>query len=323
MGEPAGIGGEITIRAWASRQAGVPAFFAIDDAARLEQVAVGLGVHVPIERIDDPGSAPAVYPNALPVLHMPLPRHPAPGSPDPANAAAVIRSIELAVQLAAEGKVGALVTNPIHKKALYDSGFTFPGHTEFLAHLAGLKQPPVMMLASPQLKVVPVTIHMALKDAIAGLDTNAIVHTAIVTHKALVHDFAIDTPRLAIAGLNPHAGEDGALGDEEQRIIIPAVSQLRAIGLAVQGPAPPDSLFSALSRQHYDAAICMYHDQALIPLKALDFDGGVNITLGLPFIRTSPDHGTAFDIAGTGLAQADSLIAAIRMAGEIARRRPG
>jgi len=321
MGEPAGIGGEITIQAWISRHSNVPAFFVIDDADRLEQLAASLGVQVPIERIDNPSAAHAVYADALPVLHMPLPRHPAPGHPDPVNASAVIHSIELAAQLANDGKAGAMVTNPIHKKALYDSGFAFPGHTEFLAHLAGLKQPPVMMLASPQLKVVPVTVHTALKQAIADLATDAIVHTAIVAHKALIHDFGINQPRLVLAGLNPHAGEDGSLGDEEQRIIKPAVTQLRAFGLAVKGPASPDSLFSTQARQSYDAAICMYHDQALIPIKALDFDGGVNITLGLPFLRTSPDHGTALDIAGTGQARSDSLIAAIRMANFMAHRR--
>ena len=320
-GEPAGIGGEITLKAWQRRSNDVPAFFAIDDPARLGRLGETTGLAVPVTTIDDPEQVAAVFPTALPVLARTLATASVPGKPDPANGPAVIAAIETAVALVDAGRAGAVVTNPIHKACLYRAGFGFPGHTEFLAHLAGTGTMPVMMLASPRLRVVPVTVHVSLKDAIAGLDADLIVKTAETTAAALRRDFAIARPRLAIAGLNPHAGEDGAMGSEEADIIAPAVERMRRAGIEARGPLPPDTLFHAAAREDYDAVLCMYHDQALIPIKTLDFDGAVNVTLGLPFVRTSPDHGTAFDIAGTGKASEASLIAALRMAADMARRR--
>jgi 4-hydroxythreonine-4-phosphate dehydrogenase len=254
-------------------------------------------------------------------LHCPLASPVVPGRPDPANAAAVVQAVERAVQLVKAGAAAALVTSPIYKKVLYDAGFHFPGHTEFLAALAGEDVRPVMMLAGEGLRVVPVTIHVSLRHAIDSLRTEEIVRAAYVTEAALRHDFGIASPRLAVAGLNPHAGEEGAMGREELDIIAPAVRVLKERGIFALGPVPPDTLFRARARQGYDAAICMYHDQALIPLKALDSDGGVNVTLGLPFVRTSPDHGTAFDIAGTGHASENSMMAALKLAASIAARR--
>ena len=219
------------------------------------------------------------------------------------------------------GKVGAVVTNPINKAALYRSGFRHPGHTEFLAELTGVPGREVMMLACPGLRVVPVTVHLRLRDAIAGLTTDTIVAAGRTTADALRRDFGVAAPRLAVAGLNPHAGEGGALGPEDQAIIAPAIATLRQAGIDASGPWPPDTMFSPAARPRYDAALCMYHDQALIPLKTLDMDGGVNVTLGLPIVRTSPDHGTAYDIAGKGVANPASLIAAFRLAAELAARR--
>jgi 4-hydroxythreonine-4-phosphate dehydrogenase len=323
MGEPAGVGGEIALKAWQARDPSSPPFFMVDDADRLERLAASLGLDVPVVRLAAAEVADEVFERALPVFDRPLPGAAVPGRPDPVHAAAVVAAIETAVECVRRGTAAAVVTNPIHKKTLYDAGFRFPGHTEFLADLAGGGCRPVMMLVCPMLRVVPVTVHVALATAITRLDEDAIVRTARAANHALRRDFGIDRPRLAIAGLNPHAGEDGALGDEERRIIAPAVDALRRAGMTAFGPVPPDTLFTAGSRETYDAAICMYHDQALIPLKALDFDGGVNVTLGLPFVRTSPDHGTALDIAGTGRARCGSLIAALRLAVAIARRRAG
>ena len=321
MGEPAGIGGDISLLAWTmAAQAGLPAFFLIDDADRLQTLAIRLGLSVPIARIAGPEQAGPMFSEALPVLHRPLPRRVAAGRPEPACAKCVVASIEEAVTLTRAGRSAAVVTNPIHKKTLYDAGFAFPGHTEFLAELSGGVRV-AMMLASPQLRVVPVTVHLALKEAIAALTTQDIVETGQITASSLQRDFGIATPRLAVAGLNPHAGEEGAMGDEDVRIVAPAVAALRARGIDARGPLPPDTMFHAAARATYDAALCMYHDQALIPLKTLDFDGGVNVTMGLPFVRTSPDHGTAFDVAGTGRARPASLIAAIRLAADIAARR--
>jgi 4-hydroxythreonine-4-phosphate dehydrogenase len=320
-GDPAGIGGEITLKAWRRRADGVPAFFAIDDPARLGRLGESTGLAVPVTAIDDPEQAAAIFPTALPVLAQALATEPVPGKPDATNGAGVIAAIETAVALAGAGRAGAIVTNPIHKACLYRAGFGFPGHTEFLAHLAGTGTMAVMMLASPLLRVVPVTVHVSLSDAIAGLDADLIVKTAEITAAALRRDFAIARPRLAIAGLNPHAGEDGAMGSEEADIIAPAVERMRRAGIEARGPLPPDTLFHAAARANYDAVLCMYHDQALIPIKTLDFDGAVNVTLGLPFVRTSPDHGTALDIAGTGKASEASLVAALKMAADIARRR--
>jgi len=321
MGEPAGIGGEVTLGAWrAAAHEHLAPFFAIDDADRLTSLSAKLGLAVPVARIEAPEAAAAMFPSALPVLHRPLPRAIAPGHPDRSAAPLVIGSIQEAVELARAGRAGAVVTNPINKKALYDSGFAFPGHTEFLAALTGDVRV-AMMLASPLLRVVLVSVHVALKDAIAGLNTDEIVATGTLAAQSLARDFGIARPRLAVAGLNPHAGEEGSMGEEDARIVAPAVALLRAAGIDALGPLPPDTMFHAEARQGYDAALCMYHDQGLIPLKTLDFAGGVNVTLGLPFVRTSPDHGTAFDIAGTGKASPASLIAALKLAGEIAARR--
>ncbi len=322
MGEPAGIGGETTLMAWLRRGEGLPAFFAIDDAARLERLAAGLGLDVPIRPIGRAEDAEAVFANALPVLDRPLAAAPTPGQIEPSNAPAVIAAIEQAVGLVRTGAAAAVVTNPIHKKALYTAGFIFPGHTEFLAALAG-GAPVIMMLAIPGLRVVPVTVHLSLRQAISTLNREAIVAAGTMTERALRRDFGLARPRLGVAGLNPHAGEDGALGGEDDTIVAPAVAALRAAGIDAIGPVPPDAMFTARARAGYDAAICMYHDQALIPLKALDVDHGVNITLGLPFVRTSPDHGTALDIAGKGIASPTSLMAALSTAADLARRRAG
>ncbi|HXP30966.1 MAG TPA: 4-hydroxythreonine-4-phosphate dehydrogenase PdxA [Stellaceae bacterium] len=320
MGEPAGIGGEIALAAWQQRrEAGLPSFFAIDDPARLERLAAKLDWTVPIRRIGAPEEAQAAFAHGLPVLTLALPRAAVPGQPDPANAPAVIQSITMAVALVRAGRAAALVTNPIQKETLYAAGFRHPGHTEFLGELAGSR--PVMMLVCPGLRVVPVTVHLPLAAAIASLTSADIVATGRIAAAALERDFGIARPRLAVAGLNPHAGEHGTIGREEIEIIAPAIAILKSDGIAVSGPAPADSLFHAAARRHYDAALCMYHDQALIPLKTIDFDRGVNVTLGLPFIRTSPDHGTALDIAGQGVANPASLIAALDLAGKMAARR--
>ena len=311
MGEPAGIGAEIAVRAWHALRLTGPEFVLIDDVTRL--------IGAPLQRVEQPREAR--FAEALPVLHRPLPRPAVAGHPSPATAAAVIAAIETAVDMARAGLVSGIVTNPIQKSVLTAAGFAHPGHTEFLGALAGTGVPPVMMLACPELRVVPVTVHEPLARAIARLTTDLIVEHARVTHAALIRDFGIAAPRLAIAGLNPHAGEAGTLGGEEAAIIAPAVAALRTLGIAASGPWPPDTMFTALSRPRYDAAICMYHDQALIPIKTLDMAGGVNVTLGLSIIRTSPDHGTALDIAGQGIASAESLIAAIRLAANIARHR--
>jgi 4-hydroxythreonine-4-phosphate dehydrogenase len=322
MGEPAGVAGELALAAWLARRAeSLPVFFGIDDPARLERIARNLGLDVPVRVVNSPEEAAAAFGSALPVIPEPLRRPVSPGTPDPANGDAVISSIRRAVEFALRGRAGAVVTNPIHKKSLYDAGFRYPGHTEFLAALVDGKPTPVMMLVVPSLRVVPVTIHMPLARAVAELKPGAIVHCGRVTAAALARDFAIPKPTLAVAGLNPHAGESGELGREEIQTIAPAVEALRAEGIAALGPLPADTLFHPRARARYDAVLCMYHDQALIPLKTIDFDHGVNVTLGLPFVRTSPDHGTAFDIAGKGTASPASLIAAIKLAGEMAMRR--
>jgi len=313
MGDPAGIGGEITLKAWlALRDTGM-VFVAMDDPDRLRRI----GLSVPVRVVDDVRAAAAVFPFALPVLAVRLPVDPVPGQPDQANALAVVASIEQATKLALAGMVGGVVTNPISKAVLYQAGFRYPGHTEFLADLTGVLGRQVMMLASPLLRVVPVTVHVSLRDAIGMLTAEMIVATARTTAMALRRDFGIAAPRLAIAGLNPHAGEQGALGSEDATIVQPAIDRLRAEGIDVSGPWPPDTMFTASARNRYDVAICMYHDQALIPLKTLDMDHGVNVTLGLPIVRTSPDHGTAFDIAGKGVADPTSLIAALELARDL------
>ncbi|MFN4310554.1 MAG: 4-hydroxythreonine-4-phosphate dehydrogenase PdxA [Ferrovibrio sp.] len=321
MGEPAGIGGEIALQSWLRRNdAALPPFLLIDDPARLRAIADHLGWNIPLQTIDAPEQAADAFAHALPVLPLHLPAQTQPGIPDRRNAPAVLHAIELATALCRKGRLGAIVTNPIHKAALYDAGFIHPGHTEFLAALCETPRP-VMMLASERLRVVPVTIHVSLRQAIEQLTPDLVVETGRITAADLREKFGIARPRLAVAGLNPHAGEARSMGLEDAEIIAPAVERLRSEGIDARGPLPPDTMFHTEARASYDAAICMYHDQALIPIKTLDFDSGVNVTLGLPIIRTSPDHGTAFDIAGKGLAKPDSLIAALRMAGAMAAHR--
>jgi 4-hydroxythreonine-4-phosphate dehydrogenase len=321
MGEPAGIGGEIALKAWLNRGDGVPPFYLIDDPDRLASLARRLGWPTPIRSIDAPDQALAVFNDAVPVTPVGRAIHARPARPDPGDAPAVLHSIETAVRDVRSGRAAALVTNPIHKDSLYRAGFHHPGHTEYLADLAGAAEAPVMMLVCPALRVVPVTIHLSLSRAIESLTSAAIVHAGRITVAALRQDFGLVSPILAFAGLNPHAGEAGGLGREEIEIIEPALEELRGAGIDARGPLPSDTMFHAEARRTYDAALCMYHDQALIPIKTIDFYGGVNVTLGLPFVRTSPDHGTAFAIAGRGTARADSLIAALRLAAEMAARR--
>jgi len=321
MGDPAGIGGELTLRAWSALRQGPYWFVALDDPERLNTLATRMGLDVPITAISQPREAHTRFQHALPVLPVKLAEPAQPGQPRKANAASVVRSIELAASLAQTGLVGGIVTNPINKAALYDAGFAYPGHTEFLADLTGVPGREVMMLACPMLRVVLVTIHIPLRQVLETLTTEMIVATARTTATTMRRDFGLPRPRMAIAGLNPHAGEQGALGDEEARIVTPAIEILRAEGHAVSGPWPPDTMFTRRARSDYDVAICLYHDQGLIPVKTLDMDHGVNVTLGLPIIRTSPDHGTAYDIAGKGTADPASLIAAIELAGQLAANR--
>ncbi|ABC21237.1 4-hydroxythreonine-4-phosphate dehydrogenase PdxA [Rhodospirillum rubrum] len=327
MGDPAGVGGETALMAWAARTAGqgLPPFVMIGDVDWLAALSRRLGLG-PVRAVDSLEEGPGVFDQALPVLVEPLAVPAQAGKGDPANGRAVIAAIERAVALVAAGRAAGVVTLPINKHVLKQAGFGHPGHTEFLGALAARHWPdlpahPVMMLACPDLKVVPVTVHLALREAIDTLDEATIVACATIVAQALTRDFAIAAPRLALAGLNPHAGESGAMGREDITIIAPAVARLRAGGIDARGPLPADTLFHAEARAGYDVALGMYHDQVLIPIKTLDFHGGVNVTLGLPFVRTSPDHGTAFDIAGRGLARPDSLIAALRLAAGMASRR--
>jgi len=320
MGEPAGIGGELSLKAWLARKAVTRPFCVLDDPARLATLACDLGLKVAIKEIKDPAETDAVFAAALPVIPVRLRTQTRAGHPDPANAPATLEAIERAAGLAKAGKIAGFATNPIQKKTLQDAGFRHPGHTEFLAELAGGAEV-AMMLAGPELRVVPATIHLSLVEALRALDPAVIVRAGRIAAAGLKSLFGIDRPRLAVAALNPHAGEQGTMGDEETRIIAPAVATLRRDGIDVRGPAPADTLFHPAARATYDAAICMYHDQALIPIKTIDFSGGVNVTLGLPYVRTSPDHGTALDIAGTGRADPTSLIAALAMADDMARRR--
>jgi 4-hydroxythreonine-4-phosphate dehydrogenase len=321
MGEPAGIGGEIALKAWLDRRAGIPPFYVIDDPERLAALAQHLGWPVSVRAIDAPDRTLAVFDQALPVLPIGMAVRARPGRPDPGDAPVILGAIQTAVRDVRRGRAAALVTNPIHKDSLYRAGFHHPGHTEYLAELAGTGETPIMMLVCPGLRVVPVTIHLPLRRAIDSLSTAAIVDAGRITEAALRRDFGVAAPVLAVAGLNPHAGEGGNLGREEIDIVEPAVKQLQAAGIDARGPLPPDTMFHAEARRNYDAALCMYHDQALIPIKTIDFHGGVNVTLGLPFVRASPDHGTAFAIAGQGSARADSLIAALRLAAEMAAKR--
>lgn len=323
MGEPAGVGGEIALKAWRPDDASAPPFFIIDDADRLAALAERTGIDTPIQAIETPDATGSVWPHALPVLSRPLSTTVEPGRPDAANAPAVISAIDEAVAAVQGGAAAGIVTNPIQKNILYAAGFRAAGHTEYLAELTGCTKTPVMMLAVPGLRVALVTIHLSLAEAISSLTSRAIVETAKIVAEALRRDFAIESPRLAVTGLNPHAGESGAIGREEIEIIAPAVAALLQDGIDATGPFPADTMFHAEARARYDAAICMYHDQALIPLKTIDFHNGVNITLGLPIVRTSPDHGTALDIAGSGKANPASLIAALKAARDIADTRLG
>ena len=320
LGEPAGVGPEIVAAAWKALRADQTAFAVIGDAALMRTQGV------PVAEIGVPGDAGGLFGSALPVIHRPLPAPVLVGSPDPANASAVADGIEEAVSFALSGEASGVVTAPIAKAPMYASGFRFPGHTEFIAELtadapyAGTRGP-VMMLTAQNLRACLVTIHVALDQVPELVTAERVARTARVVHESLKRDFAIARPRLAMAALNPHAGEGGALGLQERDILIPVAEQLRAEGIDITDPRPADTLFHDQARATYDAAICMYHDQALIPVKTLDFWGGVNVSLGLPIIRTSPDHGTGFDIAGKGLARPDSLIAAIRLASEMAVAR--
>ena len=312
-GDPAGIGAEIALAARAELGTEVP-FFWIGDPAHLPPGAR-------FAEIATPAHAGHVAADVLPVLPHAFPRPALPGQPDPANAQAVIDVIARGVALVQGGEASALCTLPINKKVLKDgAGFAFPGHTEFLAHLGGVGRV-VMMLACPSLRVVPATIHIALSDVPRALTPELLEETIRITVAGLRRDFGIAAPRVAVAGLNPHAGEGGAMGREEIEWIAPLIARLRAGGFDLRGPMPPDTMFHAAARARYDVAVCMYHDQALIPIKTVDFDGGVNVTLGLPFIRTSPDHGTAYDIAGRGIANPSSLVAALKMAQQMAAAR--
>ncbi len=327
MGDPAGVGLDIAIAAWMARkERAIPPFALYADPGAVLERAERLGAKAAIETVDAMENALAFFPRALPVVPIPLAAPAVAGRPDSANAPAVIAAIEAATAAALSGRAGALVTGPISKATLYARGFAYPGHTEFLAALAERRTPgrqirPVMMLASDDLRVVPATVHIPLAEVPGAITRDLILETARVTHEALRRDFGVARPRIAVAGLNPHAGEGGALGREELDIIAPAIAALREEGLNVAGPHSADTLFHEAARKTYDAVIAMYHDQALIPLKTLAFDKGVNVTLGLPLVRASPDHGTAFDIAGTGRASPESFIAALGMAAAIARRR--
>ncbi|SFR47771.1 4-hydroxythreonine-4-phosphate dehydrogenase PdxA [Litoreibacter janthinus] len=309
-GEPAGVGLEIAHKA----------FDALRDEVPIVLLADRRHVTGPVTEL---GALDHFTGNetALPLLHHDFAGTATPGQPDPRNAQGVIDVIARGVDFVTKGDACALCTLPIHKKALKDgAAFAYPGHTEYLAALAGVERV-VMMLACPDLRVVPVTIHIAIDEVPNALTSELLENTIRITHDALRRDFGIDAPRLAVAGLNPHAGEGGAMGHEEITLISPLLERLSQDGLQLSGPMSADTMFHAQARAHYDAAICMYHDQALIPIKTIDFAGGVNVTLGLPFIRTSPDHGTAFDIAGTGVADATSTIAALRMAWDMSGKR--
>jgi 4-hydroxythreonine-4-phosphate dehydrogenase len=324
QGDPAGIGPEISLQAWRNRSAlSLPPFAILADPALLRDRADRLGFEVPLAEVS-PEDTAAFFGRALPVIPLAQSSRADPGRPDPATAAGTLEAIERSVDLVRSGRAAALVTNPVAKHVLRAAGFRHPGHTEFLAELAcapGEAPPhPVMMLWCEALAVVPVTVHVPLAQVPGLLDSALIIRTARIVAHDLARRFGIERPRLALAGLNPHAGEGGMLGAEERDVIVPAVEALRSEGLKVEGPLPGDTMFHPSARARYDAALAMYHDQALIPIKTIAFDEAVNVTLGLPFIRTSPDHGTAFDIAGTGQGRPDSLIAAIRLAQRLASK---
>jgi 4-hydroxythreonine-4-phosphate dehydrogenase len=324
LGDPAGIGPEIVVKAWTALRNEGPVFVVVGDHDALAS-ASGAGASI-LRRVASVEEAPGVFADALPILDLPLRAPVIAGQPSPAAAPAIIQWIETAVGLALSGAVCGVVTAPIAKAPLYAAGFKFPGHTEFLGELTAAAsfdgaRGPVMMLTAGDLRAALVTVHEPLAAVSAGLSIERIVEAGLVTAQALKRDFGVASPRLAVAGLNPHAGESGAIGREEVEIVAPAVAVLKDLGVDATGPYPADTMFPAEMRARYDAALCLYHDQALIPVKMLDFWGGVNVTLGLPIVRTSPDHGTGFDIAGRGLARPDSLIAALRLAQQIAQNR--
>ncbi|TXH99132.1 MAG: 4-hydroxythreonine-4-phosphate dehydrogenase PdxA [Rhizobium sp.] len=324
QGDPAGIGPDITLAAWLRRgELDLPPFLFLGDADVLAARASQLGLSVPFA-IADATTACGIFHDALPIMPIEAGRTVIAGEPHVATAKGTIAAIETAVSLSMSGRTAAVVTNPIAKSVLYDAGFGFPGHTEFLADLAtratGKAVMPVMLLAGPKLRAIPVTIHIPLKDVPGTLTAELIAETCRITDHDLRTRFGIAKPRLAVAGLNPHAGENGALGKEDDEIVRPAIDRLRKEGIDAFGPLPADTMFHDEARRRYDVAICMYHDQALIPAKALGFDDSVNVTLGLPFVRTSPDHGTAFGIAGKGIAKEDSLIAALKLANDISSK---
>jgi 4-hydroxythreonine-4-phosphate dehydrogenase len=323
MGDPAGIGPEITLRSWLAReQHELPVFFALARASVYEPLCARLGLDVPLVPIHSAAEAVTAFDHGLPILELPQDVAAEPGVPSIANAAMTVRSIADGVELVQRGDAAAIVTNPINKATLYQAGFGFPGHTEFLAELAGkaVGKPlrPVMMLAGPGLRTVPLTIHEPLRRVPELIDQSLIVETIRIISHDMRRYFGIDAARIAVCGLNPHAGESGGIGSEEVDVISPAIARLRGEGIEAFGPLPADTLFHAAARTTYDVAVGMYHDQALIPLKMLAFDQGVNITLGLPFIRTSPDHGTAYDIAGKGIASPSSLVEALKAAHRMA-----
>ncbi len=326
MGDPAGIGPEITLRAWLQRHDhGIAPFVLFGDKETLTERARRFSLDVPVRAVSSSAEALDVFGSALPVLHIPLKTPSRAGVGDVANRHAIIGAIDAATAAVVQGHAAAIVTNPIAKHVVLAEDFPFPGHTEFLAALAerhyGRGYRSVMMLAGGGLRVVPLTVHCALASVPKAITRSLIFETVRITYAALKRDFGIAAPRIAITGLNPHAGEEGTMGREEIEIIAPAIADLRAEGLSVTGPHPADTLFHAAARRGYDAVVAMYHDQALIPLKTLAFDEGVNVTLGLPFVRTSPDHGTAFDVAAEGRASPTSLIAALKLAAEIAAAR--
>ncbi|WP_182085695.1 4-hydroxythreonine-4-phosphate dehydrogenase PdxA [Aureimonas sp. ME7] len=321
-GEPSGVGIDITLAAFAKRESlGLPEFFLLADPEMVARRAERLGLDIAIRTIGAPSETSSDR-ESLAVLPLVNPHGEAPGRPDPANAAGTIEAIDRATRLVLEGAASALVTNPIDKKALYDAGFRHPGHTEYLAELCtaltGHPSQPVMLLTGPELSCVPVTIHIPLVEVPRALTQELILSTARIVARDLAERFGLSRPRLAVSGLNPHAGEKGAIGQEDETVIRPAIEILRTEGFDVSGPLPGDTMFHPEARSRYDVALCMYHDQALIPAKTLAFDETVNVTLGLPIIRTSPDHGTAADLAGTGAARPNSFIAALRLAGRMA-----
>jgi 4-hydroxythreonine-4-phosphate dehydrogenase len=324
LGEPAGIGPDITFAAWRRRtELDLPPFYLLGDPKFVARCAARIAPDVTVAVVE-PAAASAAFKTALPVVDIGVSVSAEPGQPDRSSAPAALAAIRRAVADVSAGAASAVVTNPVAKNVLYRSGFAEPGHTEFLGKLVeestGVAARPVMMLWSPELAVVPVTIHLPLKEVVAKLTTDLVVETGRIVARDLRDRFGIARPRLAVAGLNPHAGEDGALGDEDQTVVRPAVERLKAEGIDARGPLPADSLFHQAARTSYDVTLAMYHDQALIPIKTLAFDHAVNVTLGLPFVRTSPDHGTAFDIAGTGRADPTSLIAAVELAARLSAR---